>query len=291
MIKQFNLLDGGYCTHLERMVLKGARMCNAKFPAIFAHLEHENLGHILFDTGYSDRFISETKRLPFLLYRKITPVFFEEKDFAVSKLKNLSINPEDIRYIIISHFHADHIGAVKDFPNAKFIYLEEGYNAVKGLSNFGSVLKGFIPNLLPEDFVDRSVLVDENQLTSIPEIDGKFKKLYDLFGDGSFVGVKLPGHAKGQLGIIFKFNGKRFFLISDSCWMSESFELNKLPSEFSYIIADSKKEYKETVQLLHEVHKETDLVMIPSHCGKKFLEHAKYTHIECGKNMNGIVAK
>ena len=288
-LKQVNFFDGGHCTHVERMVLTTGRYCNTKFPSIFVHIEHPSKGHILYDTGYGQQFIDETKSFPFNIYAKMTPVHLSKNDTAVIKLQGIGVAPEDIKYIIISHFHGDHVAALKDFPNAEFIYLKEAYDCLKDLGDFMSLKNGFIPNLLPPDFESRSkvITISQEYTNTKKSYYQIFDKYYDLFGDESLIGVKLPGHAKGQLGLMFRFQAKKFFLIADSCWMSEGYEKLIEPAGISYLIADSKKEYLETLKKINELHKSTEFVIIPSHCGKKFVEYVKETHISLDK-MNGL---
>lgn len=283
MINQFHLLDGGYCTHKENRVLKSGRCCESKFPAMFACIKHEKFGYILYDTGYSKRFFEETSSFPFSIYAKLTPVYLNDEDCALSKLEKLSISSEAIKYIIISHFHADHIAALKDFPNATFIYLQTAYDKLKNLGTFSSLKNGFLKGLLPPDFEQRTALVPFQKNNSEDDFIS-----YDLFGDSSLTAVELPGHAQGQIGLKFTFNNKVIFLIADSCWMSESYEKNIEPSAITYLISDNKNEYKETLLKLQRFHQTNpDAIMIPSHCGRKFIEHIELSNIS-SDNLNGI---
>lgn len=284
MISEFHLLDGGYCTHKESMVLKTGRCCETKFPAMFACIHHEKFGYILYDTGYSKRFFEETTHFPYSVYAKLTPVHLSDEDCASAKLKKLSIQPEQINYIIISHFHADHIAAIKDFPNARFIYMQSAYDKLKSKSPFKALLHGFLPGLLPDNFEQRRADVPFSAMTFA---ENDFKA-FDIFDDGSLTAVELPGHARGQIGLFFSFNDKKIFLIADSCWMSESFEKNTHPSPLTYLIADNRRQYQQTLAKLQAFYlKNPHVIIIPSHCGRKFLDYVEDSLIG-PEQMNGL---
>lgn len=283
--------DGGYCTHPECITMQGGRLTTAKYPSIFMLITHPKYGHILYDTGYSSRFKEVTAKFPEKLYALVTPVFAKHEDLAVSKLKELGIDAHDINYVILSHFHADHIGAAADFPNAKYIYLKKSYEKIKNLGKIRGLLNGFLPALLPRDFLDRSATIDENSKASKfnATIEKHFDFVFDIFGDGSLVAVELPGHAEGQLGLYLRGeNNEEFFFVADSCWLSRSFRENKKPSALANIIQANTKEFAQTLDKLHLIWKESpNITIVPSHCGEFFAKRAENCHWS-KDGLNGI---
>ena len=274
------IFDAGYCTHLERMIMKGGRYKVKKFPAMFMLITHPEYGYILFDTGYSERFFNETKSFPNKLYARLTPVFLKEEDLAISKLNEVGVVPEEISYVLISHFHADHVAAVGDFPNAKFIYMKGAYDNLRAKRPFGQLLNGFLPGLLPSDFEKRSLYLEQTQKTDKLNlsISKYFSDGFDVFGDGSLVCVELPGHYQGQVGLYLKSDGKEFFLIADSVWSMKQVKHNLMPHFISKIANESMKDYKKTLNSLHHIYQESpELEMIPSHCGECMLKYVKQT--------------
>lgn len=264
---KFKLLEGGYCTHKEKMVIKGGKNETVKFPSMFGVIAHEKHGIILYDTGYTERFYTETKSFPSIIYAKITPVFVKEEDTAVYKLKKLGIEPEDVTYIIISHFHADHIAALNDFPNAKFIYMKDGYEKVKNLKKIGALRAGFLKGLLPEDFESRSILLDEDSYKFQVDPIAPFDYTFDFFGDGTIKLIPLRGHYKGHLGAVITSDNSKYFLIADSCWLSKSFKENILPNKMANLIMENSTDYRFTLQKIHAFYKANpDINIIPSHC-------------------------
>jgi len=273
---KIKFFDGGYCTHPENIVIRGGSCAKAQFPAMFALLEHPRHGYILYDTGYSHKFAVETQKFPYNIYAKITPVHAKQSDHAVSKLKKYGISANDINYIIISHFHADHAGGISDFPNANYIYLHSAFENIRGLKGIRALLKGFLPGIIPSDFIERSQVIEESSKT-MNVLSQYFPQTYDLFGDESIIAVELPGHAKGQLGLYIRTeDNKELFLVADSCWTSRSYKQNILPHPITSLIFDNNREYKTTLNHLHNLYKNNQSIeIIPSHCMESFKKHAQ----------------
>lgn len=114
----FRLLKVDHCAHPECVVMRGGRWRSTLFPALCGLLAHPTRGWILFDTGYSSHFTQATAPFPERLYRWVTPLTLTPADTLLAQLARLGISADEIRYVIISHMHGDHIAGLKDFPNA-----------------------------------------------------------------------------------------------------------------------------------------------------------------------------
>ncbi|SFI62612.1 MBL fold metallo-hydrolase [Thermoflavimicrobium dichotomicum] len=270
---KWTLFYGGACVHPEKIVLSKGKWKKRLFPALFSLLIHPEHGPILFDTGYTQRFHTETHRFPYRLYRMVTPVHFKETDAAHYQIQQLGYKSEEIRYIILSHFHADHIGGCMDFPHATFICSKKAYQAVQGKTGFSAVKRGFIPYLLPNDFKERVQFVEESKRVSIEERFSPFLEGYDLFGDGSVIAVDLPGHAFGQIGIFFQNEqAKPVFLAADSCWLKEQYEEKALPHPLANLITDDPQAYQESLTKVHLLSiRHPEVQIVPSHCLETWL--------------------
>ncbi|HLR71368.1 MAG TPA: MBL fold metallo-hydrolase, partial [Pseudogracilibacillus sp.] len=216
---KFHTLSSGYCKQFEKFIRSDGKWKFIKIPALCFYLEHPLYGSILFDTGYSKHFFKATRKFPYRFYRYATPVSVSEEESIVSELKRINVDVSQIDYIVLSHFHADHIGAVKLFPNAQFIYLPSAYEELQKLNKIKQTKVGFVPDLLPEDFLERSIQLNERQTVSLPETF-PFPRGIDVFADGSIMAVDLPGHAVGQIGIIFQTKDRIKFLCADAVWES-----------------------------------------------------------------------
>jgi glyoxylase-like metal-dependent hydrolase (beta-lactamase superfamily II) len=274
MSLKVNFFSAGYCTHPEAVVIRDGKWQQANFPSLFAAIFHPTLGVILFDTGYSHRFFQETRAWPLRLYALATPVYFQPADSAVSQLQQAGISPQSVKYIIISHFHADHVGGLQDFPNARFICFNSAYQAVKNRQGWSALKAGFLPGLLPTDFDHRRISVEDLQTVSLPTQYLPFDIGFDLFGDGSLLAIELPGHATGQLGLfVVDADERSYFLIADACWLSRAYQDFIRPHPIASLIFANDREYVDTLAKIHQLHQlNPELNIIPTHCAKTWEE-------------------
>ncbi|MEA5573719.1 MBL fold metallo-hydrolase [Calothrix sp. UHCC 0171] len=260
--------QAGYCTHPEAIAIRDGKWKISQFPAVFALILHPEYGAILYDTGYSELFYQESKDFPYRLYALTTPVYFQPEESAAKQLQKFGISVEEVNYIIISHFHADHIGGLCDFPNAQFICFQSGYTAVKNLRGIAATKAGFLPGLLPINFEQRAIFVEQKSTVALPPEYDTFDTGFDLFGDRSLIAVELPGHVTGQLGLFFTDTDKQsYFLIADACWLSRAYQEFIQPHPLASLIFASKRDYIDTLKRVHELHKlNPSLNIIPTHC-------------------------
>lgn len=256
-----------------------------RFPATFVLIEHERLGNILFDTGYGQNFFEETRHFPASLYRNITPVTLNDEDTALAQLARLGISPDSIRFIIISHFHADHLGGLRDFPKARFIASRAAYASVKGIRGIRAVKKAFLPGMLPADFASRLDFLEEVS-AGVQAPFGSFASGFDLLGDGSIMAVALPGHAAGQIGIrLMDQDGVDWFFIADAAWHERTYKEMRLPAPVTRFIMHSWRDFTESLAKVNEVYREEPLLrIIPCHCEDTF---ARFGHREIAEDVVG----
>ncbi|MCZ6603218.1 MAG: NAD-dependent epimerase/dehydratase family protein [Planctomycetota bacterium] len=268
---RFRLFSTGYTEHSRAVVLRGARRRKIRFHATFGLIEHPTEGVVLFDTGYSRRFFYGTRLYPYRFYRHVTPVHAPEEATAERILGRLGIHPSSVRYVVLSHFHADHIGGLRDFPNASFIASARAWEAVRGRRGFRALRKGYLPSLLPRDFTDRLLLIEQFHDPGM----GPFSRCHDLFGDGSVRLFDLPGHCHGHLGALLQTDPVRqTFLVSDAAWVSDAIRENRRPHRIVSLILDSPAQYRATLRQLHEYQNAYPHVeMVPTHCPEVALRY------------------
>lgn len=201
VLVELTLLAAGYCVHPEFVTIRGGSLRPAAYPAGLALIRHPARGWILFDTGYSARFGALTRKLPYSLYRRLTPMRLSEGDTAVRQLAALGIPAREVGLVVVSHFHADHIGGARDFPEATFLYPEAAYAPLRRLGPVRATRAGFIAGLLPDGFAETALPI-ERTAAWMPLGGAPLAGGWDLLGDGSLVAVSLPGHAAGQIGLL-----------------------------------------------------------------------------------------
>jgi glyoxylase-like metal-dependent hydrolase (beta-lactamase superfamily II) len=257
----------GYCEANESIVnpLTGKGKC--KFYAVWALLYMPEFGHILFDTGYSEAFYHATHSFPERLYRWATPVILKPTETAKAILANESIKAEEINYVIISHFHADHIAGLKDFPNAKIICSKTAYNEVAKLKRVKAVSKGILYKLLPADLEGRLVLLED--FAQKKSVNNYGITEFEVFNTTAFKLILLPGHAKGMLGFIFQKDEQSLLYATDASWSYDTYDKEILPKKIVQLFFDSWNDYVETRYKLKAYEKAYEkCTVLFTHCAK-----------------------
>ncbi|MFZ1403101.1 MAG: MBL fold metallo-hydrolase [Anaerolineae bacterium] len=257
------ILDTGHCLASEHHLIEGGARQQMACHSLVALLRHPQHGWFLWDAGYAPAILEATRRFPYLLYRLATPLRLRPELAVAAQLPRFGLAPADIGQVIISHFHADHIAGLRDFAAARFVALTEAYQAVAPLSGLAALRRAFIPALLPADFARRVHLLPA---FNGPPLAG-LGPTYDLFNDGSALLVRLPGHARGQVGLLAHTTRGRLFFVADSCWLTRSIVERRPPSSFVNFIADDPRSLRDTINRLHGfTAANPDIQIVPSHC-------------------------
>ncbi|WP_413662116.1 MBL fold metallo-hydrolase [Microbulbifer sp. CNSA002] len=264
----------GHCWHPEAVVLRSCTLRKMQFPAYCGLIRHPSKGLMLFDTGYAKRFLKRTSYFPELLYRMITPMELGCKENLILQLAEKGISPDEIKYIFVSHFHADHIAGLLDFPSAKFICSKIAFQEIMRLGRIRGLLKGYLKALIPTDFNKRCTFVEDLKPVKLDFALSPFVQGFDIFNDGSLMAISLPGHAAGQYGLFCVQDSNGAFLVGDAAWTKEAYERSVYPSPLTYLIMDSRKLYIETLQKLNLLYGSgSGIKIIPSHCARSVSEY------------------
>lgn len=260
------LIVAGHCVQFERFVRRGGGCGTIEFPSSVAVIPHPDGGVALFDTGYAPRFHDATAAWPYRLYAMLLPVTCTDADSAVAQLAERGIGPEQVRLIVLSHLHGDHVGGLRDFPEARIVIgdgaLAPGW---RDRSAWANTRHGFVPALLPDDIEER--LLPLTGLTVQPtDLGGRLRNGYDLFGDRSAFVLPLPGHTEGHLSLWLPHAGDHgVLLVGDAAWSRRAFTHGELPLPF--LRGEDRARYEEAIGELARLHRERpDLEIVPSHC-------------------------
>lgn len=111
-----------------------------------------------------------------------------EEDFCVNQLARLGVEPGSIRYVIQSHLHLDHTGALGHFPQAQHV-----------------VQRRELAYAYRPDWFMRMIYIrrdfDRPDLRWIL-LDGEHDDAYDVYGDGVIRTLFTPGHSIGHTSLV-----------------------------------------------------------------------------------------
>ena len=146
----------------------------------------------------------------------------QTRDDVIDKiLERVGFSASDVKIVITSHSHLDHIGNIEMFPDAiHVIQKKELYQA-----------------WWPEKFQrgGAHVMADYDDARDFTyfELNGD----YDLFGDGSVVVISTPGHTLGHQSVKVRMNDTgTVILTQDAVWIKENLEGH--PAGLNYSILD-----------------------------------------------------
>jgi glyoxylase-like metal-dependent hydrolase (beta-lactamase superfamily II) len=266
----YRIYEAGHCTHPGCATRRGAPLASLAYPALAFLLGHPQRGKLLFDTGYSEHFLAATRHFPERLYRAVTPVQLDTDEALCAQLQRDGIASGDINHIVLSHLHGDHIGGLRDFPTAALICSRIAWEDMHARTRLGSLKRGLLPQLLPEDFLDRVNWIEDAPLRDLPAALAGFGRGHDLFDDGSLLAISLPGHAAGHYGLLFVDpQNTPIFLIADAAWSSQAIRDGVPPPALVTAWLGNTQTYRDTLQRLHDLADAMpSMRILPSHCNE-----------------------
>jgi N-acyl homoserine lactone hydrolase len=159
-------------------------------------------GWLIWDTGIADSIASLPDGQPAGDPRGI---HWRRPKTLAFQLAEIGVKPADIKYVAVSHTHADHIGNVEMFPNAMLLVQKEEYEwpGAGGMPRF-------------------------NAAHPVTKLEGD----RDVFGDGSVTIVRTLGHTPGHQSLLVKLPKTGALLLSgDAVHSTENWEHRYVPEQ------------------------------------------------------------
>lgn len=263
IIEAISYYSCGYCTNNQAMMFKKEKKKELIFPAGVFLIKHKKHGYVLYDTGYTTEIYR--KKWLFKLYNYFNPTFIERNQMIDQQLKQTGIEPDEIKLIILSHLHPDHIGGTKYFKNARFLISQANYQVLQQKKLKDLIFKDF----LPDDFLERvDCITPDKSYESFP-----YKNSYDLFGDGSLLLSSFDGHASGQLCLYLP--EERLFIAADICWGIELLPLTSKIRCIPALIQKDMNAYRASIERLRQIITDGNQVVVSHDPEKRVQEVLK----------------
>ena len=164
-------------------------------------IEHER-GLVLFDTGQDRRSLTDPAYFPGgligHLYARLARFAIGPGETLTERLRGLGYETEQVRTVVLSHLHQDHIGGLRELGHAEILVsarewaeLRSRFAEVSGLLARHIDLPGLRwAQVTPAATDDESI--------------APFAAAHDIFGDGSLLLVPTPGHTPGSLSLLLR---------------------------------------------------------------------------------------
>lgn len=205
------------------LVLRGGGRERVPLRVRVGHFHHPELGHTLIDTGYASRVVSGGDDWTLGLYRLLLRPSLVNDAPLEAGLARLGLAIGDIETVIVTHFHADHIGGLRDLPHARIVCSRTAWESCRRAGRINNARAGVFETLLPDDLESRLLFVEDMQTpTGTP---GEF----DVTSDGAVRAVALPGHLDGQIGLRFSYTTPPFLYAADATWSLDALKEDRLP--------------------------------------------------------------
>ncbi len=219
----------------EATILRHGRWRRVPLCVRYGLIRHPQQGPVLIDTGYTHHSLAGPGRSVGLrLYSRLLSPHLIAAGQPEAFLARHGLEPRDIRHIIVTHYHADHISGLGLFPQARFLANGAAFARIMARSGWQNLRHGVFPELLPHGFADRLDPAESCPTVQVPNLPpGR-----DLFGDGTVVAIDLPGHADGHFGLAFPKAACPFLYGVDTQWLGAALDPARSPIWPARLIAE-----------------------------------------------------
>src|SRR5262245_24729569 len=132
----------------------------------------------------------------------------------VDQLEKLGVKVDQVKYVGISHYHADHTGQVGSFPKATLLIGSREWDAITSPKPAEGV------NFKPfENWAKGEGKVEALALDK------------DVFGDGSVIVLRTPGHTPGHQSLLVKLPQMgAVVIVGDAAHFRENYDSDGVPA-------------------------------------------------------------
>lgn len=159
-------------------------------------------------------------------------------------LKQINVDPDQVKYVGISHFHADHTGQLAPLKNATLLIGKGDWDGINANPPMGGAnVAGF------KEWIAEKRKVE-------PQSADK-----DVFGDGTVMMLRAPGHTPGHSMLLVRLKEKGpVVLVGDAVHFHENYEREGVPG-FNYDRAQTIA----SIQRIKQIEKNLKATIIIQH--------------------------
>lgn len=226
-----------------------------EMPVFVYVIEHPE-GLIVVDTGpVHEMAVPETiRRQPGgrLLLRFTRGEMTPEEDIG-PQLQGIGLQPSDVRWLLPTHLHIDHAGALRYFRDAQILVHRPEYDFAR--SRRGRFPPVYLPGLWPDWFEPTTYDLEARPFGPFPE---------SLAVTADVTCVPIPGHSIGQVAVIVKREDTYLFFGGDhhyrQAWFEEELRTGRLIQAYQW-----PRKARETQQRVTQFVREFPTVYLPAH--------------------------
>lgn len=223
-----------------------------EIPVPWYLLKHP-MGNVIIDGGIAREAAIDMKAYWGDVCKTYKPTV-DVKQTCVEQCRSVGVEPNDVRYVVQSHLHLDHTGAIGRFPKAQHIVQRSEYD-------YAFAPQWFTAGAYVRADFDRPGL-------NWKFLGGENTDMFDLFGDDVLKMISTPGHSPGHQSFLINLPKSGPLLLAiDAAYTMDHYENKVLPGFMT-----SAQQAAESVDKLRRIAERTNAKFIAGHDQKQFAE-------------------
>lgn len=119
------------------------RPLHLKFTSVcYVLLVKTNRGWMLIDSGFGKKDLKWNSPFVIRFFQRIMGIPKDESNTAIEQVKQLGIDPVEVKDIVLTHLHIDHAGGISDFPWANVHVFDSEFKAA--MKHQGKIGIGYV---------------------------------------------------------------------------------------------------------------------------------------------------
>lgn len=220
----------------------GSMKGKAGFSVVPCFVIQHAKGTLIWDTG-----------LPDSTRGKIPPADasfkFSLQQSLPEKLQLIGLKPSSIQYVSFSHLHFDHAGNANLFADSTWI-----------------VDQSELTNAFSQQAKERGESVHYEKLQSAKKIVIGSNSPYDVFGDGTVMIYRAPGHTAGHSVLLVKTKHSGSVLLAGDLWIAKESQQRKLVPIYN----DNREATLHSMDFVEALARKNNAVIIRQHVIEDF---------------------
>ena len=219
------VVDRSGLINLDHPAAKAAKLVDGDEPIelIFHAIRHPSRGLFLVDSGLERAFRDAP---PDALIHGVTGKLAHLEKMKTRTLTGdwLAAQHEPVRGVFLTHLHIDHVLGLRDLPPSTSVMVGAGDAKARSLETL------FMAGIYDDALTGKGPL---QELSFGPDASGRFAGVLDVFGDGTFWAISVPGHTAGSTAFVARTPAGPVLLTGDACHTKWGWEHGVEPGTFS----------------------------------------------------------
>jgi N-acyl homoserine lactone hydrolase len=215
--------------NLDNPKAKAAHLVDRDEPIdLFVHVvRHPQKGMFLIDTGVEHAFLADPSHAV-ISGMMGSMAHLDKLKVLVDTASLVKREGAPVQGVFLTHMHLDHVLGMRDVAASTPIFVGAGDAEDRSFMN---LFESGIYNTALEG----KASLQEVQFEADP--DGTFAGVRDVFGDGSFWAISVPGHTPGSIAYVARTPTGPVLLTGDACHSAWGWEHGVEPGTFSDDVA------------------------------------------------------